>query len=139
MKVISEEKWDEELWEIPEDAEEHRHRVPKFIFLFGKRDEWVASHIRDEFIESRKEHSNREVPPHKRGRTEIEVDEDGALPHAFCTAESKPFSCITSVRSHCANRALGSTVAVAEKINLWIEQIQESMQSLSNLDPGDGG
>jgi hypothetical protein len=100
MRVISEEKWDEELWEIPREAQDHRHKVPKFMLLFGKHDEWVASHIRDEFIETRRGHADREGPPHKRGRTEIEVDEDGELPHAFCTRQSRsrPLSVLSQPR-----------------------------------------
>jgi hypothetical protein len=139
MKVISDEKWVEELWEIPLQAEEHRHKVPKFMFLFGKHDEWVASHVRDDFIDSRRKHSEREGPAHKRSRTEIEVDEDGALPHAFCTRESMhPALCRLLPRAFMLTELLGSTVVVAERVNKWINQIQESIQSSSGLKPAHG-
>lgn len=75
MKVIGEDKWDEELWEIEREAEQQGGQpAPKFFFFFGKDDHWVASHLRDAFIEKRQK---------KAERTRLMVDE-GNLPHAFC-------------------------------------------------------
>ncbi|CAI4212989.1 unnamed protein product [Parascedosporium putredinis] len=67
MDVISEDRWDEELWEVFRDAEEHRHRLPKFMFFFAKRDHWVADDVRDEFVRKLQRHATREGPDHKRG------------------------------------------------------------------------
>lgn len=84
MAVISDDAWAEELWEIGDEAVAHAHDVPKFFIFFGRDDHWVANECRDDFIGRREEHAARgEVPPHKRGRTRIEVDE-GDLPHDFC-------------------------------------------------------
>lgn len=91
MDVISEDKWDEELWEVFRDAEEHRHRLPKFMFFFAKRDHWVADDVRDEFVRKLQRHATREGPDHKKGRTEVVVEQDGKVVHAFCTRESKSF------------------------------------------------
>lgn len=74
MKVIGEAKWDEELWEIANEAEAHHQPPPKFFFYFGKKDHWVNSQHRDDFIEKRRAQVE---------RTRLMID-DGDLPHAFC-------------------------------------------------------
>ncbi|CAN8095964.1 unnamed protein product [Discula destructiva] len=95
MAVISEERWAEELWEIADDAAAAHHEVPKFFFLFGKEDHWVANECRDRFIAER--------DAHKTGRTRIVVDEEG-LPHDFCINHSE---------------------TVAEKVAVWVDEIAE--------------
>ncbi|KAI1204570.1 uncharacterized protein F4807DRAFT_465481 [Annulohypoxylon truncatum] len=79
MKVIGEDSWDEELWEIAHDAKAHDKVVPKFFFFFGRNDDWVASHYRDEFIRKREKQTD---------RTKLIVDE-GNIPHAFCIKDSE--------------------------------------------------
>ncbi|KAI1407690.1 hypothetical protein F5Y13DRAFT_174421 [Hypoxylon sp. FL1857] len=79
MKVIGENRWDDELWEIVHDAESHHKVIPKFFFFFGKDDHWVASHYRDEFIRMREKQVE---------RTRLIVDE-GNIPHAFCINHSE--------------------------------------------------
>lgn len=79
MEVIGEDKWDEELWEIADTARAHHQLPPKFYFFFGKHDHWVASHLRDAFIEKRQKQIE---------RTKLMVDE-GNLPHAFCIKHSE--------------------------------------------------
>jgi hypothetical protein len=88
IRVIGLDRWEDTLWsevEQVDEAEEEdnaaraadgqRQQVaPRFFFLYGKEDHWVASHLRDSFIERRQKHS---------GRVRIMVDE-GNLPHAFC-------------------------------------------------------
>lgn len=86
LKLIAEEKWGEELWEVAEEAEAQGHDVPKFFFYFGEHDHWVDNELRDSFIERRNEHAAREAPKHRRGRTRMMVDEDG-IPHAFCISK----------------------------------------------------
>ncbi|KAF3771169.1 hypothetical protein M406DRAFT_32811 [Cryphonectria parasitica EP155] len=104
MKVISEETWAEELWEIADEAVAHAHEVPKFFILFGKDDHWVPNQHRDKFIEEREKHSAREdAPKTKRGRTRIVIDEEG-LPHDFCINHSE---------------------TVANKVGVWIDEIAE--------------
>ncbi|ETS76890.1 hypothetical protein PFICI_10764 [Pestalotiopsis fici W106-1] len=97
MKVIGEDKWDEELWEIErgiDQQQQQKQLPPKFVFFFGKNDHWVASHLRDAFIERRQKHTE---------RTRLMIDE-GNLPHAFCINHSEP---------------------VAEKVLLWVREIYE--------------
>ncbi|KAI8957032.1 hypothetical protein F5Y11DRAFT_341049 [Daldinia sp. FL1419] len=77
MRVIGEDHWDEELWEIAHEAETHDKIIPKFLFFFGQRDHWVANHYRDEFIQKRQNQVE---------RTRIIVDE-GNIPHAFCISK----------------------------------------------------
>jgi pimeloyl-ACP methyl ester carboxylesterase len=86
IRVIGEERWAEELWEIADETAGHCSDVPKFFFYFGKDDHWVANEYRDAFIEKRNEHATRKGPKHKRGRTLIVIDED-KIPHAFCLSE----------------------------------------------------
>ena len=98
MRVIGEEVWPEELWEVAGGDDdggekvggvvdlEEEEEVPKFFFYFGEKDQWVAEECRDRFIEKRREHASREGERRRRGRTRIVVDEDG-IPHAFCISE----------------------------------------------------
>ncbi|KAI1774471.1 hypothetical protein F4818DRAFT_83948 [Hypoxylon cercidicola] len=79
MKVIREDRWDEELWEIAHDAEANHKVIPKFFFFYGKKDEWVADHYRDEFIQKRQKQVE---------RTRVIVDE-GDIPHAFIIHHSE--------------------------------------------------
>ncbi|KAI0117960.1 hypothetical protein GGR51DRAFT_500682 [Nemania sp. FL0031] len=79
MRVIGEDKWGTELWEIAQDTATES-RAPKFYFFFGRRDHWVADHYRDEFIRKRSAQAE---------RTRFVVDE-GKLPHAFCIDHSEP-------------------------------------------------
>lgn len=78
MRVIAEDKWDDELWEINQDAKSQHSSPPKFYFFFGQRDHWVADHHRDEFIRKRSARDQ--------GTIRLVVDEDD-LPHAFCIGE----------------------------------------------------
>jgi hypothetical protein len=102
LRTICEEKWEEGLWEttVEDDGdtssynyyhkegkasaseeslsslEKSSQQIPKFFLFYGKNDHWVASHLRDAFIEKRSE----------RGHTKISIDE-GDIPHAFCVKE----------------------------------------------------
>ncbi|KAK8097066.1 hypothetical protein PG999_013010 [Apiospora kogelbergensis] len=106
MRVIGEDQWDEEIWEIErEDAVATAAAAgnvgvgnrlpPKFFFFFGKDDHWVANHFRDAFIERRQKHTE---------RTRLMVDE-GNLPHAFCIHHSE---------------------VVAEKVASWVNELYAS-------------
>lgn len=112
MQVIREDKWDEELWDITREAEQQSSRpIPKFFFFFGKNDHWVASHLRDDFIEKRSKQSE---------RIKFMVDE-GNLPHAFCIRESTkevnpPIDIVT-------DSIIGHSEMVAEKVSVWIQEI----------------
>ncbi|KAJ3552172.1 hypothetical protein NPX13_g11176 [Xylaria arbuscula] len=77
MRVIREDKWDDELWDI---AKSSTSATPKFYFFFGRRDHWVADHCRDAFIQKQSTQTE---------RIRIVVDE-GDLPHAFCIEHSEP-------------------------------------------------
>ncbi|KAH8652074.1 hypothetical protein BX600DRAFT_440987 [Xylariales sp. PMI_506] len=119
MRVIGEDRWDEELWEVSRevaiadaDAEadattegqgqgegkpaeqQKQQQPPKFFFFFGRSDHWVASHLRDAFIERR----TKQVE-----RTRFMIDE-GDLPHAFCINHSE---------------------TVAEKVFSWINELYQ--------------
>lgn len=128
MKVIGEETWKEELWEIADEAVAEGCNVPKFYFYYGRGDDWVADECRDEFIAKRNEHAEREGPKHKRGRTKIVVDEDD-VPHAFCISESLP--AILPDKGPYTNRRLrpDHSEQVAEKVKVWIDEILDSLRS----------
>ncbi|GAB1314772.1 hypothetical protein MFIFM68171_04982 [Madurella fahalii] len=79
METITEEKWNEDLWEI-QGAEEGTGVAAKFFFYFAETDHWVADECRDEFIEKRRRH--------EKGKTRIVVDEE-KIPHAFCIHHSE--------------------------------------------------
>ncbi|KAL6863462.1 hypothetical protein ACO1O0_003717 [Amphichorda felina] len=74
MRSIREDEWEEELWEVAEAGGGDGPGLPRFYLYYGRDDEWVASHLRDEFVEK------------KKGRARVVVDE-GDVPHAFCTKE----------------------------------------------------
>jgi pimeloyl-ACP methyl ester carboxylesterase len=77
VRVITEDIWDDELWEIAKDAKSHETITPKFYLFFGKQDHWVANHYRDQFIKKRSKQEE---------RTRLVVDE-GNIPHAFCIGQ----------------------------------------------------
>ncbi|KAI1312903.1 hypothetical protein F5Y03DRAFT_203763 [Xylaria venustula] len=77
MRVIREDKWDDELWEITHST---ISAIPKFYFFFGQNDEWVADRHRDAFIKKRSAQAE---------RTRFVLDE-GDIPHAFCIEHSEP-------------------------------------------------
>ncbi|KAI1171756.1 hypothetical protein F4777DRAFT_36513 [Nemania sp. FL0916] len=79
MRVIGEDKWDVELWDIAQDAEARDARAPKFYFFFGQRDHWVADRCRDAFIRKRSAQPE---------RTRFVVSEE-RIPHAFCIDHSE--------------------------------------------------
>ncbi|RKU44049.1 hypothetical protein DL546_005742 [Coniochaeta pulveracea] len=83
LKVIGEETWKDELWEIAEETDKEGSEVPKFYMYYGQGDHWVANECRDEFIARRNDHAQREG---KRAKTKIVVDEDN-IPHAFCLSK----------------------------------------------------
>jgi len=81
MRTITEERWREDLWEIAESNPDDE--MDKFVFLFGKKDHWVADECRDAFIQKRAGHAG--------GRVRVVMDESG-IPHAFCLGEYSPSS-----------------------------------------------
>jgi pimeloyl-ACP methyl ester carboxylesterase len=127
MRIIRDETWAEEIWEIAEEAAERDRDVPKFFFFFGKGDHWVAEECRDEFIKRRHEHAQREGPGHKRGRTRIVLDEDD-IPHAFCISES-PFPNLSESLQEDLTMFLQTdhSEQVAEKVAVWIGEVLDSL------------
>jgi pimeloyl-ACP methyl ester carboxylesterase len=87
MRVIGEETWKDELWEIADEAAEQDCDVPKFFFYFGKGDHWVADEYREQFIMNRTGHARGGGLERKRGKTRIVLGEDD-IPHAFCISKS---------------------------------------------------
>ena len=71
MANIAEDKFSKDLWDVTEKT---RNDAPKFFFLFGKADHWVANEIRDEFIRQREEYAHQDGPG--KGRTGFEIDEE---------------------------------------------------------------
>ncbi|KAK2016237.1 hypothetical protein LZ32DRAFT_645368 [Colletotrichum eremochloae] len=102
MKVITEEKWDKELWEVEEqDRGAGRKAAPRFFFFFGKKDHWVGDHFRDHFIRAREKHI-------ENGWARVEMDDIG-LPHAFCTTEK-------------------NSEAVAGKVADWLKEVWDGLE-----------
>lgn len=106
MRVISDEVWAEELWEVAEEAEamskDGEDGPSKFYILFGKEDHWVANEYRDRFIKEREAHASRESIVGKKGRTKIVVDEEG-VPHDFCISKFDSFHPTLWTRNSNAN------------------------------------
>ncbi len=110
MKVIGEERWGNELWEIAHEAEAHDREIPTFFFFFGKNDHWVANEHRDGFIK-RQKHSK---------RTRLIVDE-GCIPHAFCIRMylyKLPILHSTTKQRLTLN--IDHSEIMAEKVKAWI-------------------
>ena len=119
LKTITDEKWEEEVWEVTKDKEESYQDGPKFYFYYGKKDEWVANEVRDKFIETRRKHGERG------GRTHIEVD-DGSLKHAFCTKQGQFYSYVNRelfASFAITDMLIDQSLIVAQRVVSWIEQI----------------
>ncbi|KAL7921319.1 amidase signature domain-containing protein [Trichoderma austrokoningii] len=115
MGTICEERWEEELWAATERSagdEEGLSKVPRFFIFYGRNDHWVANHLRDAFIERRREGE---------GHTRILVDE-GDIPHAFCLVEgleSKHFTSVQLTKAYLAR----------------IEQVNETVHAVVETNP----
>lgn len=97
MKMITEDRWDEDVWGIEhEDEDEDRLDIPKLIFYFGQNDHWVAEHTRDALIAARGR-----KPDSKSSKPIMLIDENG-VDHGFCIRHSE---------------------SIAEKVAMWIEDI----------------
>lgn len=79
MKTIREDRWDDEVWGSAVAGGDGGGAVgvPRFFMFYAKEDHWVADEARDEIVGA------------MTGRARIVVDEQGDLPHAFSTKESK--------------------------------------------------
>ncbi|KFA76533.1 hypothetical protein S40288_01563 [Stachybotrys chartarum IBT 40288] len=82
MRVIGEEKWEEELWEATEEG------GARFYMFYGREDHWVAGEMRDAFIGRRR----------VGGGTRIVVDE-GDIGHAFSVKEDDSWAVARRVAS----------------------------------------
>lgn len=100
MRVITEEKWDQELWEVEDSDDSAKRTTPRFFFYFGKKDHWVADHFRDHFIRAREKHI-------ENGWARVEIDDRG-LPHAFCTTEK-------------------NSELIAEKVAEWLKELWDGL------------
>ncbi|KAE8448435.1 hypothetical protein EG329_009500 [Mollisiaceae sp. DMI_Dod_QoI] len=97
MEIITNDKWDEDIWGIEHQELDQKRPIPKLIFYFGENDHWVANHTRDALIAAR-------------GRTENDIssskpimliDENG-VDHGFCIRHND---------------------SIAQTIKVWIESV----------------
>ncbi|KAI0392825.1 hypothetical protein F5Y17DRAFT_434853 [Xylariaceae sp. FL0594] len=98
MRLIREDKWSDDLWEIQKSQDTHTKSPPRFYFFFGKNDHWVADHYRDQFIKKRAEKSAGDG----NGNTTRVIIDESKIPHAFCIQHSE---------------------AVAQKVHDWINDM----------------
>jgi pimeloyl-ACP methyl ester carboxylesterase len=83
MKMITEDRWDEDIWGIEHRDEEEKGEgklVPKLVFYFGQNDHWVADHTRDALIKARAGDGESKTRPR------MVIDQDG-IPHGFCISK----------------------------------------------------
>lgn len=89
MDVITEDRWDEDIWGIEHEDEdekkEGRKLVPKLVFYFGQNDHWVADHTRDALIAARGGNG----AENKKSAPKMLVDQDG-IPHGFSVGMLSP-------------------------------------------------
>ncbi|KAG6010373.1 hypothetical protein E4U21_006937 [Claviceps maximensis] len=126
LDTIHEDKWEEELWEAsvaltspasssssssssspphpPDAVLATPSSVPRFFMFYGKKDHWVADHVRDEFVERRRRAG-------EKAGTSIIVDE-GNIPHAFCAKEDTSWM-------------------IARKVHAWVMQIDKAAAKAS--------
>ena len=75
MDEVLEDMWADELWQ----ASTLEGKAPRFFLFYGRKDHWVADHVRDEFIARRR----------GMDRAPSIVVDEGDIPHAFCTRAGK--------------------------------------------------
>ncbi|MCJ1306850.1 hypothetical protein MMC25_000493 [Agyrium rufum] len=78
LKEITDDRWDEELWNAVKP--ESGVRRPQLAFYFGENDHWVANHLRDQLIAQR---AFRPDEPDC-GKPVMLIDTQ-RTPHGFCT------------------------------------------------------
>ncbi|RFU33024.1 hypothetical protein B7463_g3321, partial [Scytalidium lignicola] len=103
LKMITEDKWDDDIWGIEHVDKNEKATVPKLFFYFGHNDHWVANNTRDAIIAARGQSDEDD----KSSRPVMMIDEDG-IEHSFCIWHSE---------------------TMAEKVKVWIDDIIESKNS----------
>jgi hypothetical protein len=133
MKMITEDRWDEDIWGVESSNPDAKEAIPKLFFYFGQKvsfktdcslmsnpvtdclkDHWVADHTRDALIAAREG-----IEGQSTGKPKMLIDQDG-IPHGFCI--SKFPGCDHVSTDH--NPEHGELVA--EKVKLWIDEILNS-------------
>jgi hypothetical protein len=94
MDIITEDKWDEDIWGIEHDDPGQKQQIPTLIFYFGEnvclarssvaiayhdQDHWVANHTRDALIAAR----GRTEDDTSNSKPIMMIDENG-VDHGFC-------------------------------------------------------
>ncbi|PBP22738.1 hypothetical protein BUE80_DR006409 [Diplocarpon rosae] len=97
MDVITEDRWDDDIWGAEHEDLVTQSEAPKLIFYFGQNDHWVADHTRDALIAAR----SRQEGATKSSKPVMLIDNSG-IPHGFCIRHSE---------------------TVAEKVGLWINEL----------------
>ncbi|PBP28648.1 hypothetical protein BUE80_DR000266 [Diplocarpon rosae] len=97
MDIITEDRWDDNIWGAEHEDLDTKSETPKLIFYFGQNDHWVADHTRDALIAAR----GREEGARKSSKPVMLIDNSG-IPHGFCIRHSE---------------------TVAEKVGLWINEL----------------
>lgn len=82
MKMITADKWDEEIWDAAK-KEEKGERRHKLFFYFGDDDHWVADRTRDDLIAARGKNGDGENDD---WAPVMEID-GFETPHGFCVRE----------------------------------------------------
>ncbi|TAQ86936.1 hypothetical protein B7494_g4733 [Chlorociboria aeruginascens] len=77
MEVVTEDRWDDEIWGIEHDSGEKQKNIPKLVFYFGQDDHWVANHTRDELIAARGGSETSKSKP-------VMLIDENNVPHSFC-------------------------------------------------------
>ncbi|KAH8815574.1 hypothetical protein F5884DRAFT_665752 [Xylogone sp. PMI_703] len=100
LNMITEDKWDDDIWGIEHVDKDEKRSIPKLFFYFGHNDHWVANNTRDTLIAARGKLSEDD----KSSRPVMMIDENG-VEHSFCLRHSE---------------------LMAEKVKLFINDIIES-------------
>jgi hypothetical protein len=99
LRVISDNKWDNEIWGAATPSPLSHPRACLFI-LFGRNDLWVSDQVRDD-LGREKGRSFKSSESGEMWKPVMEIDETG-IPHDFCIAHG---------------------VAVAEKVVPWVMEV----------------
>jgi Lipid-droplet associated hydrolase len=100
MEMITEDRWDEDIWGVEHPDPDTKQAIPNLVFYFGQKvsfktnsflisnmetdylkDHWVADHTRDSLIAARGE-----IEGQITGKPKMLIDEDG-IPHGFCISK----------------------------------------------------
>ncbi len=111
MREITEDAWNEEIWDA--SVQGSTSTRAKLVFYFGERDHWVADRTRDDLIRARAFTADQS----DEWKPRMIIDED-RIPHGFCISRSRRLNPLLRLKCD-----IGHSDQLAQKVQRFVEDI----------------